>query len=99
MRSSPSHVATLNGMSVKEKSPSPASASSFPRPYLVAPVARAGRSYGSARWRKPAHARRPRTNTRCSGMAVITSTTRRSIRQKSPASRGIATSEDARRTR
>ena len=55
------------------------------------PYGRSGRTYGTPVCRKPTHARRPRMNRSDSGSSLRASITRRSSREKSPASRGTDT--------
>ena len=78
------------------RSPSTAVLTSVRRVNLASPLCRTGRSYSTPVWRNPAQLRRPRMKRFFSGRRRTTSTTRRSIRPKSPASRGISTSETSR---
>src|SRR6266850_3522925 len=95
----PTHVANRRGIVVKEKIPSAANFKSFINGYLVSPAARASRSYVMPVWRNSAQARKPRTKMFRSRMFTITSTTARSIKQKSPESSGIFVSEKNHNTR
>src|SRR5215471_3250899 len=58
----PKWVASRKGSAEKDNKPSAASLNNFEKLYFGSPAARAGRSYGTPIWRKPDHARRPRTN-------------------------------------
>src|SRR5262249_9187213 len=80
------------GGAENDRSPSTDSRMSLSRVYFGPPACRRSRSYGMPTWRKPSHARRPRTKRSASGRRFRWSTTRRLIAQKSPASSGMSTS-------
>ncbi|MOA60316.1 hypothetical protein D3C78_1851610 [compost metagenome] len=71
--------------------PSSARRTSLEKVYFTSPAWRASRSYSRPIWRKPIQLRMPRTKRLRSGKARSMSATRRSIKEKSPASKGMST--------
>ena len=92
-------TAARSGKMLKRAIPSSANASILRKGYLVAPAARAARSYSTAVCLKPIQATRPRTKRCVSRSSRIATMTRRLIRRKSPVSSGTSMGIIAAKTR